>query len=81
MIVINVIAFAMYGIDKYRAMAGKWRIPEKTLIVFAAAGGCYGAWAGMQVFRHKTQKSKFTTLIPLFMVVYGALLVKVGFFK
>ena len=36
--VINVIAFGLYGLDKYRAMNNMWRIPEKTLLGVAAIG-------------------------------------------
>ena len=31
--VVNAVAFIMYGIDKYRARNGKWRIPEATLLM------------------------------------------------
>ena len=29
---INVLTFLIYGIDKWKAIRGKWRIPEDTLI-------------------------------------------------
>ena len=45
--VINVIAFGLYGLDKYRAMNNMWRIPEKTLLGVAAIGG--SLWI---IFRH-----------------------------
>ena len=52
LLVINLIAFAMYGLDKQRAIKDKWRIPEKTLLLVALFGGGVGAFAGMQTFRH-----------------------------
>ena len=33
----NVAAFLVFGIDKWKAVKGGWRIPEKTLLLFAAA--------------------------------------------
>lgn len=61
---VNLIAFALMGIDKAKAKKKKWRIPEKTLFFFAAIGGSVGAIAGMQVFKHKTQHNKFVYGMP-----------------
>ncbi|MBQ3010883.1 MAG: DUF1294 domain-containing protein, partial [Oscillospiraceae bacterium] len=38
-LVINLVLFAVMGIDKYKARNGLWRIPEKTLFGLAIAGG------------------------------------------
>lgn len=73
--IINVVAFAAYGWDKWKAQKSKWRTPESTLILFAAIGGALGAYAGMKCFRHKTQHKKFTILVPLFLIVWIAGLV------
>lgn len=45
LLAINVVAFAAYGIDKYKARHDKWRIPEMTLIWLAAFGGAIGAFS------------------------------------
>ena len=68
--VINVIAFGLYGLDKYRAMNNMWRIPEKTLLGVAAIGGAYGAYLGMRIFRHKTKHLKFQIGVPIMMLVW-----------
>ena len=68
--VINVVAFAAYGIDKWKAKNAKWRTPESTLILLAVAGGALGAYAGMKCFRHKTQHKKFVIFVPLFLIVW-----------
>ena len=73
LIVINVAAFAMYGIDKKRAIADEWRIPEATLLTFAACCGAVGALFGMYTFRHKTRKPKFAYGVPLMLAVHLAL--------
>lgn len=41
LIFINILTFALYGIDKWKARRGKWRIPEETLIRLAIVGGIY----------------------------------------
>ena len=53
--VVNAVAFIVYGIDKYRARNGKWRIPEATLLMLAVVGGSVGAWLGMKAWHHKTR--------------------------
>ena len=63
--VMSVFLFAMMGIDKGKARRGTWRIPEKTLFVFALLGGAVGGTAGMFLFRHKTKHLSFRLLFPL----------------
>lgn len=67
LVVINVAAFVVYGIDKKRAIHDEWRIPEATLLTFAAAFGAVGSLFGMYTFRHKTRKPKFAYGVPLLM--------------
>lgn len=62
---VNLAAFALYGIDKRRAQRGKWRVPEATLLLIAVIGGSVGALAGMYLFRHKTRKPKFSAGVPV----------------
>lgn len=62
--IVNLLAFAAMGIDKAKAKAGRWRIPEATLMGLAAVGGSIGAMAGMYLFRHKTRKPKFKYGLP-----------------
>ena len=68
-VVCNIIAFALYGIDKSKAKKGKWRISEVTLIICAFFMGSFGALLGMNIFRHKTQHIKFKLLIPLAVII------------
>lgn len=63
------VAFALYGADKYKAQKHHWRIPERTLIGIALAGGSIGALLGMKVFHHKTRHTKFTIGVPLIIIV------------
>lgn len=70
LIIINVITFFAYGIDKLKAKYNKWRISESMLIGLAAIGGAVGAFAGMQIFRHKTKHLKFVIGVPVILVVW-----------
>ena len=65
LLAINVFAFFLYGIDKWKAKRSKWRIPEMTLLSIAVIGGSVGAWIGMKVWHHKTMHKKFKYGIPL----------------
>ena len=69
LLIINVVAFFLYGIDKLKAKHGKWRISELTLLLFAAAGGSVGAWVGMKIWHHKTQHWKCKIGLPLILVL------------
>ncbi|MDO4305595.1 MAG: DUF1294 domain-containing protein [Eubacteriales bacterium] len=71
-LMINILAFSVYGADKGKARRNHWRISEKTLIGLAVIGGSIGALLGMYVFRHKTQKRKFTVGIPCILVLQAA---------
>lgn len=74
LIVINVLTFLIYGVDKWKAQRDKWRIPEDTLIWLAVAGGSVGALLGMNLFRHKTKHRKFFLGIPAILLVQLGLL-------
>ena len=66
---VNVLAFLVYGIDKWRAKKGKWRISEATLLLLAVIGGSLGAWLGMKVWHHKTMHKKFKYGIPAIIII------------
>lgn len=64
LIMVNIVAFALMGIDKYKAKKNRWRIPERTLFLSAAVGGSIGAMYGMHLFRHKTKHKSFLFGMP-----------------
>ena len=68
LIVINLIGILIMYVDKRKAMYGRWRIPEKTLIIIALLGGSIGCMVGMKLFRHKTQKIKFVLGYPTILI-------------
>lgn len=73
LIIINVTAFTAYGLDKQKAKKDKWRIPERTLLVLAFAGGSLGALCGMYLFHHKTQKMKFVIGVPVMIALHAGI--------
>ena len=75
LIAINVITFLIYGIDKFKAKKGKWRIPESSLLLLAIIGGSIGAWFGIKVWHHKTLHKKFKYGIPLIVIAQIAIVV------
>ncbi len=73
LLIMNFLTWVIYGLDKGRAKSGKWRIPERTLLILAAIGGSVGALIGMLMFRHKTRKAKFVILVPVLLVIHCVL--------
>ena len=66
---VNVLTFIVYGVDKWKARRGRWRVSEAMLLGLAALGGSVGAWLAMQLFRHKTQHKKFRYGVPMLFVL------------
>jgi len=59
-ILINLVAYYLYGLDKYRAThSRRHRISERVLLGIAVAGGVAGSVLGQLTFRHKVRKQPF----------------------
>ncbi len=69
-LVVNIVAFALMGIDKRKAIKDKWRIKEHTLFLTAAIGGFVGYYIGMHTFHHKTKKMAFHICFYVSLVVH-----------
>ncbi len=67
-VALNIISLLFYGADKHKAVEGKWRIRESTLL-FLGFLGPFGAVIGMKLFHHKTQKPMFK-LNYMFLVLH-----------
>jgi len=79
-IAISCVTFFLFGYDKYKARAGWWRTPEKTLLGFCLAGGTIGGGLGMMLFRHKISKRpfvlSFVVIIALQIIVIGVVILR-----
>mgnify|MGYP000687701778 CR=1 FL=1 len=62
---VNLVAFALMGVDKQRARTHQWRVPEKTLFLAALLFGGTGGTIGMFFFHHKTKHWYFVVGMPL----------------
>lgn len=72
--VINLVAFALMGIDKRKAIQNKWRISEKTLFLTVILGGGLGGTLGMHMFHHKTKHWYFRYGFPAILVIEATIL-------
>jgi uncharacterized membrane protein YsdA (DUF1294 family) len=76
-LILNIIVFFIYGLDKYKAIKHKERISEKSLILLALFAPL-GAILGIIIFHHKTKKLKFNILIPLFIIIHILIYIKIS---
>ena len=79
LIAINIIGFALMGIDKRRAQRNAFRIPEATLFAIAIIGGSIGSVLGMRLFHHKTRHWYFNFGMPLILILQITLVVLLHF--
>ncbi len=73
-LVVNVLAFVLFAVDKSLAKQHKHRIREVTLLISVLLGGGIGAFLSMQLFRHKTDKSLFCVFVLFSIILHGVLL-------
>ena len=71
-VVMSLLAFSAYALDKLRAQRGKWRISESTLHLFEMAGGWPGAFAAQRLLRHKNRKLSFQVTYWLIVLAHLA---------
>lgn len=75
LIIVNIVGFAIMGIDKKKAIRGAWRIPEASLFLAAILGGSIGSILGMQTFRHKTKHWYFKYGMPAILFLQIAIVI------
>ena len=77
LVLLSIIAFIAYGVDKSKAKKGKWRTKEKTLLLLSFLGGAFGGFPAMLVFHHKTKGEHwyFTVVNLLGLMVHTTLLI------
>lgn len=78
LVAVNPVAFGYYGFDKLQARRGGRRVPERVLFGLALVGGSLGAYAGMELFRHKTIKGSFRLVFWLIVALQLGLAAWIG---
>ena len=53
--IVSLITYILYAVDKKRAKERRFRVPEKTLLLFSFIGGAFGGYIAMFTLRHKTK--------------------------
>ncbi|MBT4856932.1 DUF1294 domain-containing protein [Candidatus Uhrbacteria bacterium] len=71
---VNAFVFLLMGLDKWRAIHHKRRVPEKTFYILALCFGSLGVLAGMYAFRHKVSKTSFQFVLAVIILIQIGLL-------
>ncbi|EGR1584654.1 DUF1294 domain-containing protein [Vibrio parahaemolyticus] len=64
-ILMSIVTYVMYAIDKNAAQKGKWRTSENTLHLLSLLGGWMGALYAQNQLRHKSKKQPFKSILWL----------------
>jgi uncharacterized membrane protein YsdA (DUF1294 family) len=75
LILINIAAFCVMCVDKYRACRHRWRISERILFLLAMVGGSGGSTLAMWLMRHKTGHLRFVIGMPALLFLHILLIV------
>ncbi len=68
-VILTLVSFITYALDKRKAKNNMWRTPEGTLLLLAFVGGATGALLGMLLCRHKIRKPKFYLTVPFLALI------------
>ena len=80
LVIISIVAFLCYGIDKGQARRGGYRISEKFLLTLSILGGAFGGLFGMIRFRHKTKHLQFIVVNYLGIVLHSLIAVLIAIY-
>lgn len=72
---VNFVTFLRFRHDKRRAVAGGRRVREADLLLLALIGGSPAALLARRLFRHKTRKQPFSTLLLLIVAIQAGALI------
>jgi len=70
MVVMGIVSFSLYGIDKKKAIKNKRRISEKTLLLSSFLFGSIGGLLGMYILRHKTKHWYFVVINVVSLILH-----------
>lgn len=75
LIVINLITFIVFAIDKICAIKKKRRYKEASLLGMCLVGGAIGGFLAMHLFHHKTKKKVFVIGVPLIIIIHLVIII------
>ena len=84
LLLLSIITFFAYLIDKKKAQNKSWRTKEKTLLLLSLFGGAFLGYPAMLIFRHKTKGEHwYFTFVNLLGILLhtGAMLLLIFYFK
>ncbi|MCI3937082.1 DUF1294 domain-containing protein [Chryseobacterium aahli] len=76
-LIINLITFTIFALDKCKATQHKRRISEFSLLTLTFIGGTVGSILAMLIFRHKVSKKSF--LLKLCGIIVLQIIIFVGY--
>lgn len=78
LVIINIVTFILFYIDKMQAIKDNWRIPEAVLLGLSLVGGSVGSIIGMYIFNHKIKKKKFSRGLIIMAIIQYIVLNSLG---
>lgn len=69
-LIMGIISFLVYGLDKTKAKNNSWRISENTLHLLDLMGGWLGGFFAQQIFNHKSTKKEFLFVFWLIILMH-----------
>lgn len=69
LLLINLVTFIFFAVDKWRARKNRFRIKEAVLFILCFLGGTIGGIIGVHALHHKTTRQAFVVGIPLILLV------------
>ncbi|MCX8533952.1 DUF1294 domain-containing protein [Chryseobacterium luquanense] len=79
LLIINLLTFIIFTLDKWKATQHKRRISEFSLLTLTFIGGTVGAVLAMLIFRHKVSKKSF--LLKLCGIIIIQIIIFVGYWN
>jgi uncharacterized membrane protein YsdA (DUF1294 family) len=70
----SIFSFILYGVDKNRAIRGKYRIKEGKLLTISIFFGAFGGLLSMYLFRHKIRKWYFILINWFSLIIHLGIL-------
>lgn len=74
-LLMNILTYILYAMDKKRAIRRQWRVPESVLLGLSLLGGCVGAFIAMHNYHHKTRHWRFAMGVPAMILLHGSIIV------